>query len=357
MNSVRLHTGDAAVRTPFDDVSLDRAALRIADADESASRFQQKNTRTALLVIVGAIQAITRGEVADLNSFSWTPEAPRLLAALRLELLHASPGHEGVGAELRQYLLAIEQLSASLERDAAARFTHSFSGADALKLLVEVAHDMASPLSAILFLVERLQHGQSGPVTSAQERHLALVYSAAFGLSTMSSDMMELARGGARLTDEAPKIFSVSEVLRSVRDLVQPLAEEKRLSVRFSGPPIDKRFGQPGALSRVLLNLTTNAFKFTTVGSVTVLVEQDADPDVLTFVVEDSGRGIPEAELADIFSVFTQRENTQRVAFSSAGMGLAICQKLVSAMGGTLTVTSEVNRGTRFTFALRLAAS
>jgi signal transduction histidine kinase len=142
--------------------------------------------------------------------------------------------------------------------------------------------------------------------------------------------------------------------LRGVRDLVQPLAEERRLSVRFSGPPVDRRVGQPAALGRVLLNLTTNAFKFTTVGSVTVLVEQVNDSGALQFVVEDSGRGIPEAELSDIFSVFTQRDDAQKPAFSSAGMGLAICHKLVGAMGGTLTVTSELNRGTRFSFVLDL---
>jgi signal transduction histidine kinase len=87
---------------------------------------------------------------------------------------------------------------------------------------------------------------------------------------------------------------------------------------------------------------------------VTVRVEQLNDTDAVSFVVEDSGRGIPESELAAIFSVFTPRDTPNGLAFSSAGMGLAICHKLVSAMGGTLSVESQVNRGTRFTFTLAL---
>jgi signal transduction histidine kinase len=346
---------DAAAARVMARAEFERAALRVAECDTAPTRFAQRSARLALGVIVEAVHDIVEsGSDQALAQRAWSPDAAAMLAALRGMVLRAA-AEQRMGAEhALQYLSAIETLAVTIDADAAVRFTNQFSGANALTLLVEVAHDMASPLGAIMMLVERLQRGGSGSVSPAQERHLALVYSAAFGLSTMASDMMELARGGARLLDEAPRAFSVGEVLRSVRDLVQPLAEEKRLSVRYSGPPVDRRVGLPAALNRVLLNLTTNAFKFTTVGAVTVLVEQGDDVADLLFSVQDSGRGIPDAELAHIFSAFTQREASHDVVFSSTGMGLAICHKLVSAMGGTLAARSKPGRGTCFSFTLRL---
>lgn len=354
MTIVRLHADDATATREDARVAVERAAERALVPGGVFLRDDAALRRELQVIVQVAHALVERGPFAVLPSHVWTPSAPTLLTALRRELLDAASNGALDVHELVPYLRAIETIADIVSNDAALRFTNQFAGADALTLLVEVAHDMASPLSAILFLVERLQHGGSGSVTPAQERHLALVYSAAFGLSSMTRDMMELARGGARLLDEAPKTFSVADVMRGVRDLVQPLAEEKRLSVRFSGPAADRRVGQPAALSRILLNLTTNAFKFTTVGSVTVLVEEAAPEGWLRFSVEDSGRGIPDGELADIFSAFTKRDADARITFSSTGMGLAICHKLVSAMGGTLSAESTPGKGTTFSFVLSL---
>ncbi|MEP6764841.1 MAG: HAMP domain-containing sensor histidine kinase [Gemmatimonadaceae bacterium] len=340
-------------------LSAERVVERIAERHATDARFTKADARAALLVLIDVIEQAKGGEpVRDFTEYSWSAEAPLLLASLRRELLSNYNSAAGDAGELVQILVAVDRVERLLADEIASRFSHQLSGAQSLPLLVEVVHDMRSPLTAILFLIERLQQGQSGPVSTAQQRHLALVYSAAFGLNSLTSDLMELARGGKRLLDEAPRRFSVSEMLRSVRNLVQPLAEEKKLSVRFSGPPIDRRVGQPAVLSRVLLNLTTNAFKFTTVGSVTVLVEQQADVNELTFIVEDTGCGIPDAGMDEVFSTFTEiaalKEGERTMKFSSSGLGLAICYKLVAAMGGTLRVDSRVDSGTRMQFTLRL---
>jgi signal transduction histidine kinase len=178
-----------------------------------------------------------------------------------------------------------------------------------------------------------------------QERHLGLVYSAAFGLSAMASDMMELARGGARLIDAGPVAFSIADVLHSVRDVVQPIAEEKGLSLRFSGPPNDVRIGHPAAISRVLLNLVTNALKFTNNGTVTVVAE-DGEGGRVCFRVEDTGRGMPSGVATRITEVFARPLATGDYAFSSAGLGVAICRKLVDTMKGTLTIAPALPLGT-----------
>src|SRR5690606_26506730 len=172
--------------------------------------------------------------------------------------------------ELLTLFEAFERVQSALDRDEAPRFASRLSGAGGLELLVEVGHDLRSPLASILFLAETLRKGQSGSVNNVQERQLGLIYSAAFGLSAMASDVIELARGGDRLASAEPVPFSVADVIHSVRDIVQPMAEEKGLAVVIHTPDSDFRVGHPGALNRVLLNLTTNALKFTSEGQVEV---------------------------------------------------------------------------------------
>jgi signal transduction histidine kinase len=110
--------------------------------------------------------------------------------------------------------------------------------------------------------------------------------------------------------------------------------------------------GHPGALNRVLLNLTTNALKFTSSGFVEISVRSVA-PSRLEFSVRDTGRGIPPQVMSSLFDPFRRRDPGD-YAFSSAGLGLSICRKLVAAMGGTLGVETSDTNGTRFFFELEL---
>jgi hypothetical protein len=237
-------------------------------------------------------------------------------------------------------LCAVERVQSALDRDEAHRFASRLSGAGGLELIVEVAHDLRSPLASILFLAETLRKAQSGLVNSVQERQLGLIYSAAFGLSAMASDVIELARGGDRLVDFAPVPFSVADLLRSVRDIVQPMAEEKGLTVHLTTPDSDFRLGYPGALNRVLLNLTTNALKFTADGHVELGARQ-LSRTRLEFAVKDTGRGIPPEVMGCLFETFRRRRNAGEYTFSSAGLGLSICRKLVTAMGGDLRAPAK----------------
>jgi signal transduction histidine kinase len=255
--------------------------------------------------------------------------------------------------QLLQILHALERVGIHLEADWAQHFTDRLSSPDGLELVVEVAHDLRSPLTSILFLAETLQRGRSGPVTAVQERQLGLIYSAAFGLSSVASDVIELARGGDRLVDLDPIPFSVTDILESVRDIVQPIAEEKNLTVRLTVPETDFRIGHPVALSRVLLNLTTNALKFTGEGFVEVTAVQRGARSI-EFSVRDTGRGIPPQSMATLFEPFRRRQKPGEYAFSGSGLGLSICRKLVEAMGSVMQVDTSPGYGTRFYFILDL---
>jgi signal transduction histidine kinase len=233
-------------------------------------------------------------------------------------------------------------------------FTSRLSGPGGLDLVVEVAHDLRSPLTSVLFLAETLQRGQSGTVNDVQHRQLGLIYGAALGLSTVTSDIIELARGGDRLVDQQLSPFSVSEIFESVRDIVSPIAEEKGLEIRVSPPPSDHRMGHPLALSRVLLNLTTNALKFADQGYVEIAATP-GEHHAVEFAVRDTGRGISDDALETLYQPF-RRAASRRAGycFSGTGLGLAICRKLVEAMGASLEVQTRPDWGTRFSFALAL---
>lgn len=279
----------------------------------------------------------------------------RLLQRIRTSFLNDLAAWPSAPAsrELLHLLRAFDEVSLAMEPNWDQRFTDRLSGPDGLELVVEVAHDLRSPLTSILFLAETLQRGRSGPVTPLQERQLGLIYSAAFGLSSVASDVIELARGGDRLVDMEPLPFSVADILVSVRDIVQPIAEEKGLEVRLVAPEGVIRVGHSVAISRVLLNLTTNALKFSDSGHVEVSAAELAG-DTMEFSVRDTGRGIPPEAMEMLFEPFRRRQKERDYAFSGSGLGLSICRKLVEAMGGQMQVETGAGEGTRFHFVLEL---
>lgn len=323
----------------------ERVIEHAAGAEEAAAHLAQLAT---------AVRQQASGLAVDPAGLPRNPLARRLLALVRgafLERVQALPPPDP--GQVLRLLLAMERVGQQLEPDWSRHFADRLSAPDGLELVVEVAHDLRSPLTSILFLAETLQRGRSGPVNPVQERQLGLIYSAAFGLSSVASDVIELARGGDRLVDLDPIPFSVTDILESVRDIVQPIAEEKSLSVRLTPPEADFRIGHPVALSRVLLNLTTNALKFTAEGFVEVTARQVSTRKV-EFSVRDTGRGIPPQSMATLFEPFRRRQKPGEYAFSGSGLGLSICRKLVEAMGSSLQVETSQGVGTRFHFVLDL---
>ena len=280
----------------------------------------------------------------------------RVLDLLRGELIRAWAADHGGGPEALALLVALEGVRERIEAGWPQHFADRLSGADGLELLIGIAHDLRSPLTSILFLAETLQREQSGPINKVQRRQLGLIYGAALGLSSVASDVIELARGGDRLMETRPVPFSVSSVLESVRDIVRPIAEEKGLAVRLLAPKADYRLGHPVALSRVLLNLTTNALKFTTEGYVEIITEE-LGPATVQFGVRDSGRGIDLDKVGRaLFQPLRQSLARGGQSFSQTGLGLAMCRKLVEAMGADLKVETRPGWGTRFYFELALPA-
>lgn len=245
---------------------------------------------------------------------------------------------------------AIDEQAATAPAPSANGFVQALESSDASSALLEIAHDMRSPLSAILFLVETLRTGQSGPITPVQERQLGLVYGATLGLSALASDIVEATRGSL-LTDVRAEPFSLSDTIHAVCRIVRPVAEEKKLELRETYCEVDARLGHAAALHRVLLNLTSNALKYTQRGSVSVGCT-NLDRDRTEFWVEDTGPGIPDHVIHLLFTEF--RPGPGGMRFSSAGLGLVICKRLLASMNSALRVDTAQDQGTRFSFMVKL---
>ena len=277
-----------------------------------------------------------------------------LIDALRVEFiarLNRDHSRRIMSREMVAVFAAMEELTAISDRaDSKTELIQRLESPDASRAVLEMAHDMRSPLSAILFLVETLRSGQSGPVTPVQERQLGLVYGAALGLSNLADDVMEATRGSL-IADVKPQPFSLAETVHDVCAIVAPVAEEKGLTLQQTYSATDVRLGHGAALHRVLLNLTSNALKYTQTGGVSVGCA-DLSDDRVEFWVEDTGRGIPEHVMAMLFTEF--RPGASGMRFSSAGLGLAICRGLLAKMNSTLRVDTAQEEGTRFSFVLEL---
>jgi signal transduction histidine kinase len=336
---------------------LQDAARRIVaswgtDHGEAIDRREMLEVLTELAT---AVDERRQGVTRAVPPRSATALGRHMLDRLRAEVVHAwaDPGRDIAPATALELLQSIETVREAIEPVASRLAASRLSGPDGPELLVEVAHDLRSPLTSILFLAETLQRGQSGGVNDLQRRQLGLIYGAALGLSSLSSDLIELVRGGDRLAEQEQAPFSITEMFESVRDIVRPIAEEKHLTIRVLPPTTDHRRGHHLALSRVLLNLTTNALKFTEEGFVE-LVGKSTDRYRVEFSVRDTGKGINPEFLGTLYQPFRRTGGKRRFYLSGTGLGLAICRRLVEAMGSELKVESRPDWGTRFYFEITL---
>ncbi|CAN5783978.1 hypothetical protein BH23GEM8_BH23GEM8_21580 [soil metagenome] len=328
--------------------------LRSELAEPSARRdldFDRADQHLTLLLSI-----LEGGPAPDFTTFT-TPDLllfAHVLQGLRAELLMRSNDRAdgGTAEELLEHLTALERVQEKLQSGSVDNsFLTLLSSMRGPELMVELAHDLRSPLTSILFLAETLRNGHSGELTDLQHRQLGIIYSAALTMVSMAGDVIELVRGGQSLVEAQRSPFSIANTMDSICDLVRPMLEEKEVALRERRPEADQRLGFPLALNRVLLNLTTNAIKFTEKGFVEICASEVGD-GLIEFSVRDSGSGIDPTRMDHLFEPFHTSLVRERIGFSGAGLGLSICRRLVSGMGGDLQVESTPGWGTRFYFTL-----
>jgi signal transduction histidine kinase/DNA-binding response OmpR family regulator len=219
--------------------------------------------------------------------------------------------------------------------------------------LANMSHELRTPLNAILGFAQILTR-DSG-LNEGQLERLDIINRSGEHLLGMVDDILSLSKieaGGIELKQEA---FDITQMLQDVGQMMKSRTEGKDLRFTLELDPALSPYvqGDAGKLRQVLINLLGNAVKFTKTGDVWLRarsqpVADDSDKVMLQFEVQDSGPGMPQDRLDEVFDSFVQLDhvqNTQR----GTGLGLAISKTLVDIMGGEITAKSEVGRGSLFT--------
>lgn len=353
---IRPSSPDALIEVAADRETIQRAVNRSIGVwrERLGDAFKDDEIHEAASWAVEALAAAASG--AEIR----TPECSPVLCHFVLErssaaLLEDAASSATIGKDaIIRLMLAVDAARRLVEPEWGRYFESELSGPDGLNLVVEVVHDLRSPLTSIRCLAEILERGQSGPVTPLQQRQLRLIYGAAMGLGSMATDVLEMARRGDQIADVEETQFSINEILSDVFAMVRPIAEEKGLLMQAGALVSDRRRGPATLISRVLLNLVTNALKFTDAGSVEARLRAVSRSRV-EFSVVDTGPGIPDAALPDLFRPFRRsaaRAGRSGFLLSETGLGLALCRRLLRRVGAELNFETTAGQGTRFYFEL-----
>jgi signal transduction histidine kinase len=332
---------------------LGGAVLRVsARAEElvQTGLVQREDLEAKLDAVSSAVQAILEGgepNESALDLLSGRSDV-RLIHAVRAELLRMEIPPSST-LELLAALRAVEGLFRKVTREDPDDLETLMLQPDAFEVLLEIAHDLRSPLTSILFLAETLRGKHSGELNEVQQSQLGLIYSAALGLASITSDVVDLARHEQWWVDQGAEAYSIEDLLRGVEEMVRPMAEEKKIDLFLSLPHYDRAFGHPIALSRVLLNLTTNAIKFTDKGFVELGAKRNGRGR-MEFFVRDTGRGIAPEMQEQLFRPMKKRQGGQGQFFSGAGLGLSIARRILRSLGADLQLESKPEWGSRFYF-------
>lgn len=217
------------------------------------------------------------------------------------------------------------------------------------EFLTNMSHEIRTPLNGILGMLQLLQ---GSTLDKEQEEFVELAVRSSQRLTSLLSDVLDLARiESGRLPVEC-KPFALRDVLESVEQLFQPAGRKKGIGLFLDIDPAlpEKVAGDASRLRQILNNLVGNAFKFTETGSVVldamVLPHARDGQCRILFTVSDSGIGIPDNKLPRLFNPFSQAAEGFTRSYQGAGLGLAIVKRLVDLMGGTLSLCSEQDVGT-----------
>lgn len=217
--------------------------------------------------------------------------------------------------------------------------------------LARMSHELRTPLAAIIGYGELLADGITGPVNDEQKKQLNRIRSSANHLLSIIDEILTLARVEAGKEVVNLENADVSDLLDSVSHMAEPLANAKGLEFK-----LDQRTDgvslvtDPMKLRQVLLNLISNAVKYTESGAVTVTTEMS--DGTMDFLVKDTGVGVSQENMEKIFEPFWQVEQTTTRRAGGTGLGLAVTRQFVELLGGRISVESKLGEGSSFKVSL-----
>lgn len=225
------------------------------------------------------------------------------------------------------------------------------------EFVANAAHELRSPLTAIQSLVEVTLEKPRG--SAEYEELLFQINDECRHLAQVVNQLLQLTQSEALTADSRQELVALDELTRKSVEMFEPVAEERHVKLKLTS--MDARvLGNPRELRQLLTNLIDNAIKFTPAeGTVHVSLTRGDNPRFVSLKVQDTGIGIPPESLGRVFDRFYQVDKSRQRGIETRGngLGLSICQSIVAAHHGTVTVESNLGSGTTFTVTLPMARS
>jgi len=217
-----------------------------------------------------------------------------------------------------------------------------------------INHEMRTPLNGILGIIDVLKTNDDKPISS---RHFKTLKTSSNQLASLINNVLDHSKLQNDIELETHPInFNIPDLVNNLKGMFSDIARDKGLLLKFhvQSDLVMDRYGDNVALQRILINLLGNAIKFTHTGRIDLTIFQGLSDIDVVFSLSDTGDGIEEDQLEDIFTAYHQTSHNNRHGQPGSGLGLTISKTLSEAMGGKLSVTSKLGKGTQFDACLPL---
>jgi signal transduction histidine kinase/CheY-like chemotaxis protein len=254
-----------------------------------------------------------------------------------------------LASDVNQMLDALGEANETTQQ---ALFTAEQANLSKSTFMAKVSHELRTPIHSILGMLRILLKEEA---SDGKRSYINMASNSAYGLLETINEILDFSKAEAgKLTIENVPMTLRSMIDEALRTIAPRIEEKEGLELVYDIPSEipDEYIGDPHRLKQCLLNLLGNAAKFTPKGSVSLLVDEvkrDSDRITLSFIVSDTGIGIPSERLDKIFDPFTQADDSVTRLYSGTGLGLTIVKQSIELMGGSVSVYSEVGVGTTFT--------
>ncbi|TIS59417.1 MAG: response regulator [Mesorhizobium sp.] len=283
-----------------------------------------------------------------------TPSGPRWFSWIELSVRDKDSGavsHRAIARDITARKRAESSLITARERAEYASQAKS-------RFLATVSHEIRTPMNGIMGMAKLLADTNLSP---EQRTYVGAVSTSASALLALIEDLLDYSKIEAGRFDPEPQPTSLREIADNIIELMAARAFAKNIGLGCHVEPDVPQMitADPGRVRQVLLNLIGNAVKFTDTGGVLVSVARarTETTDRICFTVADTGPGLHEEDMERIFEEFEQSDGTSTRAHGGAGLGLAISKRLVTAMGGAISVSSRLGEGSEFVFEIPATAA